>query len=82
MCSINPTPAGIKNIGIIFKIGEAEGLIWCSFTTPNSNKLSKITMPRSGAGKLPPIKCIINLAHPKHSKIIALLSKYFMIMAH
>ncbi len=36
---------------------------------------SKITMPSRGAGKLPPIKCITNLAKVKHNKIIALLSK-------
>jgi hypothetical protein len=39
-------------------------------------------MASRGAGKLASRRCIMNLLVAKHNKIIALLSRYFINLAH
>lgn len=73
-CSINPTPAGMKNNGIKFNRGDAKGVTWASFIMPDKSKVTKSSIPSMGAGKLPPIKCIANLAISKQPKIMPQLT--------
>jgi len=75
-CSIKPTPAGIKNNGIKFKSGDAQGATWCCLTMPVRSSASNNNIAKIGAGNWPSIKCITNLASAKQLRIMILLMMY------